>query len=342
MLTRGAPRGARRLGAVVAALVLAALPIADAFGVEATLPEEALYRRLVVLGEVDAAREGFAELVATRLAALPTPDPGAAPSDDLVGRRAGLVDSAARALRLWETGEVRLRSGGQPTPEAVLERIAAALDALAAAASGIERGVATADSPAAARVRQTNAHVGELFLLSVAFFRDTKLAKRRPDLLATARRHVRVPATLAALDAAQPSAREAFGFGPAPGASAARAPTPAALRPLRDDERSLEDLVRRYCHAFVAGDLRTLKPLFLPGRLPKRAVAREAAKFAGWQLTAVDVIQVRDLGPDELEVTVGRIALVGPGGETRTTRDRLIVRRTASGAYRIARLGGES
>src|SRR5262249_14423042 len=156
----------------------------------------------------------------------------------------------------------------------------------------------------------------------------TKLAKRRGDLLAKARRHVAAPATLADLDAQKPqSAREAFGFGPEPGVSAPRAAAtpPPGPRPLRDDEKGGETLMQAYCRAFVAGDMAALRPLFVSGRFPKRAVARETPKFSGWHVTGIGPILVRDLGPDELEVNVEGIALAGPGGETRTTRDRLTV-----------------
>ena len=118
--------------------------------------------------------------------------------------------------------------------------------------------------------------------------------------------------------------------------------TPSGPRPLRDDEKGIETLMERYCRAFVAGDLAALRPLFVPGRFPKRAVARETRKFTGWQVASVGRILVRDLGADDLEVTVSEIALTGPGGETRTTRDRVTVRRTAPGEYRIASLGGGS
>src|SRR5262249_21923631 len=150
---------------------------------ETTLPEEALYERLVVRGDVDAARAGFAALVDARLAELAAVPPASGTgADDAAARRAGFVDTAARAIRLWETGEVRLRLGGTPTPDAVLEKIAGALDALAPQAAPLAGALAAADQSAdAPRIRQASTHAGELLLLSAAFFRDTKLAKRRSD-----------------------------------------------------------------------------------------------------------------------------------------------------------------
>ena len=117
-----AAHAAQRLACLAIVATLLAGPGSRALATETTLPEEALYQRLVLRGEVDAARAGFADLIDARLAALAAAPPASGSgSDEANARRAGLVDYVVRAIRLWETGEVRLRSGGTPTPDPVLE-----------------------------------------------------------------------------------------------------------------------------------------------------------------------------------------------------------------------------
>jgi hypothetical protein len=103
-------------------------------------------------------------------------------------------------------------------------------------------------------------------------------------------------------------------------------------------DEALRTLVRRYLEGFIAGDVESLRPLFMARRLPRRTVAREAEKFAGWSLRDVGPVEVQDLGGGDLEVTLPRVALTDARGESRTTREVLIVRRTGEGEYRIASL----
>src|SRR5262245_13334135 len=109
MRSARAAYAARRLACLAIAVTLVGASASRTAAVETTLPEEALYQQLL-RGEVDAARAGFGTLIDARLAALAAAPSASGPGADAAdARRAGLVDTTVRAIRLWETGEVRLR-----------------------------------------------------------------------------------------------------------------------------------------------------------------------------------------------------------------------------------------
>lgn len=323
-------------GAVVFGLLIAlGTPVAAE---ETLLPEDELYTQMLY-GDRDQAREGFKNLVTTRLSILKNL-PGLSPENSSEGmyRYAGHLNNAVFSLKMWESAEAALRFGGAPTPEPVLQVIVEAVVATNKHARDLDRAISTRKpetAPLAVEQSQVStlalSRTGDLLLSSVGFLRGTPMAGRRAELLSAAGKFVDAPKNIADFDAQfGGDLLKSMGIGapPDPASELMQPGTQSNPRPLRDDEQALKALLEAFYKGVIGGEIVALKPLFEGGYWPENKLRDGVQDLKGMALQDLGRVLVEDLRDSLLGVIMEGMSMATEKGETRTMRGQLTVRRS--------------
>ncbi|HYB98792.1 MAG TPA: hypothetical protein VEC57_06610 [Candidatus Limnocylindrales bacterium] len=328
----------RFLAVIVASCLCVALP---ALATEVVTDEDRLIERMHA-GDVDGARAGFAELVDVRLSRAQQLQSAAGP--DAVGSAATYVGLAARALEIWQSSELHLRTPASPTPPQVVATVLDKARRVHAQASQLQqtasaRGLAgrsVGSGGAAADVARDKTHA--VLLETVAFTRDHASAAERASVLSMARSLGPAPAGVDAFDAANPDVARFLGAAPATPA-APKTPRRQRLHDAGEGEEAMRSLLRSYYEACFDGSRERIRMLLAPGYDPGRVLDELVAEQRGRRLQDLGPVTWRHVGEAAVEVTVGEMRVAGADGSPQTLRDQLVLSRQADGSYRVAFLG---
>jgi hypothetical protein len=308
-----------------------------------TRPEDAMLA-LFKAGEVEAARQGFSELLEKEFSAV---ESGWGTPIDSVRDLRGLwwrLPGVRVEIYSWERAEVVVRlAEEQPTPPEVLRAIAGAAIRLATNTLMLQSSAAQVLGPEDQDTRDSveadAGHVGKLLLKTVIFLRGTPLTEERHQVFQLARVFAEVPESLEEFDAQDPDPDLRIRFGIPPPKD--RSTTPPKVWVVEDDD-PIALFARRAYEGLFSGDLALITPYCVDSDSVHQQVQRAIEARSGIQLRKIGRMTARDIGNDELEVSFGVVEIQLPDGAIRRSDFALILRRFGRDDYRISYVGSDS
>jgi len=323
-------------------------------------------------GEVDIGREMFRDILDIRFRDLSSvfPDPGGWPHDyegylayersvaespeersrieedyrlRLLEARGGALRLCSRTLESWEQAEIRLRvEDGLKTPMAVAGEIVAAvtrmLPCLPIVSASVEFTPLRPKQRAARAIESATEAYGSLLRHTVAFLRGTDLEGQRPPLLQMARQYADLPESVEEFDRQHPSLRKTFRI-PARKKKPVIAPPPTPRRRRLDSEDPIVLLVDQLMRRTYEGDMGYVRSICVQGYWPEEQIQKGLEHIKGRSYLGAGTVYVRDIGDEEIEVSLDDMRTAGPDGEVKRGRTDLILRKTAEGEYKVSFFG---
>ncbi|HYC55741.1 MAG TPA: hypothetical protein VEL28_12480 [Candidatus Binatia bacterium] len=331
-------RALRRVVAVAAAC--AVLLCASVAPATFTRTEEDDLLLLLRTEQVAEGRAGFERLFDSRIDKARTALRQHEGTDAIEAASAWVV-VAARALEIWQAGEMSRLQSGAGVPEEVYASVLARAETLHALTaqlrqSGDARGAPRAnDDGTLTSLQQSQIKTHEALLDAVAFTRSRVPETERARLLSMARGLGAAPPSIDAFDAAHPDAARYLQVAPAepPGN---RTPRRERVRAAEELAPAVRPLVESYYQALFAGSRAELETVLAPQHELGALLDAVIAAHQGRQLRGLGRIDVRRIGEAELEVTVDGIEVVEGNGSAASLRDTLVVARQDDGSYRVA------
>ena len=328
---------ALKVGCGLLGLVCMTLFQGSLFADEITLPQESLYKSMVT-GNAGDARAGFQRLLDKQLASFDK----ALGTNGVSEQALSAMGQAFITIRFWQAGEVQLHYEGSQIPPDILEKMTRTLESASARLSRMKE----TPMQSTLRTRQQGVEKEGQRLASrwLMVLGEYGMPDERAQLFRAMGGKYGGATTLEQFDAEHPSLEKEFELqSPAKKELEAqeRVARKTPLRPLGSsaEEELLKTFLKDFYNSFFQGDLTSVREAFVadsPAR--SRNFEEEVQETKGYEVIALDDVRVRDVGPDELQVQIGRFVAVTPAGVTNATEERIVVR-IQNGIPKILRLG---